>query len=284
MLSLQQSEPLLIKLSNYKIDGSKFQCLLALQPIFGWQNEYKYQIGIQIEFQSDKNMQEELRFLDTVLYHIPRSLSGEDMFDIIRIFPTNVIGDSTAQPCVKVSPLLNNNRGNVDMKDGHEDGTTETESANDKNSIENETKIDSNIYHKSENYDTSKGAADSKNDYHTLDGILRNLDGDFSTEKEEMSKKSQNRKDNLYDSKNRVEMNVPTHSGVATPPPSSSINELEGRRISHNTSDDYMSKISGTTTEIGSSGRSEKSSGFPSQVPTPPSAARSSTHCMAASN
>jgi hypothetical protein len=284
MLSLQQSEPLLIKLSNYKIDGSKFQCLLALQPIFGWQNEYKYQIGIQIEFQADKNMQDKLRLLDTVLYHIPRSLSGEDMFDIIRIFPTNVMGDSTAQPCVRVSPLLNNrnnnNRGNVDMKDGeeihgHQDEKTETESACDTNNIENDTKIDTNIYHNSDNYDTTKGAADSKSDYHTLDGNLRNLEGDLSTEKEAVSKKSQNRKDDLYDSKNRAEVTVPTHthSGAATPPPSSPINELEGRRISHNTSDDYMSKISGTTTEMGgSSRRSEKSSGFPSQVPTPPSA------------
>jgi hypothetical protein len=103
MLSLQQSEPLLIKISNYKIDGTKFQCLLALQPIFGWKNEYKYQIGIQIEFESDKNMQEQLLLLDCVLYNIPRSSSGEDMFDILRIIPTDVMGDSTVQPSVTLS-------------------------------------------------------------------------------------------------------------------------------------------------------------------------------------
>ena len=103
MLSLQQSEPLLIKISNYKLDGTKFQCLLALQPIFGWKNEYKYQIGIQIEFESDKNMQEQLLLLDCVLYNIPRSSSGEDMFDILRIIPTDVMGDSTVQPSVTLS-------------------------------------------------------------------------------------------------------------------------------------------------------------------------------------
>ena len=119
MLSLQQSEPLLIKISNYKIDGTKFQCLLALQPIFGWQHEYKYQIGIQIEFDADSDMQEKLLQLDIVLYNIPRSLSGEDMFDIRRIIPADVMGDSTVQPSVTLPPQIEKKKFNGAQFDGN---------------------------------------------------------------------------------------------------------------------------------------------------------------------
>ena len=52
MAALQQSEPLFIKLHNYKANGQKFQCLFALHPVFGPAPdlEYKYQIGIQLDF------------------------------------------------------------------------------------------------------------------------------------------------------------------------------------------------------------------------------------------
>ena len=315
MLSLQQSEPLLIKLSNYKIDGSKFQCLLALQPIFGWQNEYKYQIGIQIEFRADRNMQDKLRLLDTVLYHIPRSLSGEDMFDIIRIFPTNVMGDSTAHPYVRVSPLLNKtfitdskNGEKVDILHDNKNNDKMNESNTKDNRTDNNdvrSELDNDDYHNSGNNNILKGVGrdneDKKYDLHKLDGILRELDCDFSTEKEDVSRKTQEpyRKAESDELKHKVDLNAHTDTGhttvssttttsITTTTASVSRNELDNNnynnnnnnssssrgRIQHNTSDEYMSKITGTTEfeSYGNGRRSEKSSGLPSGIPTPPTA------------
>ena len=260
-------------------------------------------------------MQDKLRLLDTVLYHIPRSLSGEDMFDIIRIFPTNVMGDSTAHPYVRFSPLLNKilisdskDGGKVDILHNNKNNDNKYDSNNKDNRIDNidiRNKLDNDDHHNSEDNNISKGVGSDnkgkKYDLHKLDGILRELDGDMDTENEDVSKKSQerDRKAELHELKHVVELNAHSDTGhttvsstttttITTTTASVSRNELDSSnnnnnnnnssssrgRIQHNTSDDYMFKITGTTEleSYGNGRRSEKSSGLPSGIPTPPTA------------
>jgi hypothetical protein len=37
-----------VKITNYKANQQKFQCLFALHPVFGPNMEYKFQIGAQV--------------------------------------------------------------------------------------------------------------------------------------------------------------------------------------------------------------------------------------------
>ena len=277
-------------------------------------------------------MEDKLRLLDTVLYHIPRSLSGEDMFDIIRIFPTNVMGDSTAHPYVRVSPLLNKrimnskDGGKVDISHDNKnnDNNHESNAKDNRTDIDKINKIDNDDYYNSKNNNISKGVGSDNEgkqyDLHKLDGILRELDGDMSTEKEDVSRKTQepDRMEGLHGLTHKVDLNAHTDTGhttvssttttttITTTTASVSRSELDNnnnsnyisnsynnnnynynkssssnynnsssnRRIQHNTSDDYMSKITGTTEleSYGNGRRSEKSSGLPSGIPTPPTA------------
>ena len=76
MAALQQSEPLLVKLHNYKSNGRKFQCLFALHPVFGPSPdcEYKYQIGMQLDFTpSDPDLIRKITEMGRVLRLIPQS-------------------------------------------------------------------------------------------------------------------------------------------------------------------------------------------------------------------
>lgn len=198
--SLQQSEPLLIKLHNYKRSGEKFLCLLALTPIFGQDGDILYQVGLQLSCEAEKTMEvmgdkksdvlvnerdefiiainekrrisaplllnvntlnsmpsttscsslenihnyssyspkyagssnnkgnnngnsngnsngsssttisnntpkntdstlsKNLLLVDIILSNIPRSLSGDDMFDVLKMIPYDIMGDGTVQP------------------------------------------------------------------------------------------------------------------------------------------------------------------------------------------
>jgi hypothetical protein len=80
MESLQQSQPLLVKLHNYKASGQKFQCLFALHPVFGPSpdNEYKYQIGLQLDFtNADPDLARKIAEMGRVLRFLPQSVGGE---------------------------------------------------------------------------------------------------------------------------------------------------------------------------------------------------------------
>jgi hypothetical protein len=80
--ALQQAEPLLVKLNNYKADGEKFQCLLALIPIMGPAPtfEYKFQIGLQIDFNPhDSDLSTKIAEMGRVLRLIPQSITGEKL-------------------------------------------------------------------------------------------------------------------------------------------------------------------------------------------------------------
>ena len=82
MAALQQSETLVVKLHNYKANNQKFQCLLALHPVFGPapDHEYKFQIGLQIDFNnSDPDLPRKLLEMARVLRLLPQSVAGEKL-------------------------------------------------------------------------------------------------------------------------------------------------------------------------------------------------------------
>eukprot|EP01039_Chlorochromonas_danica_P005281 gene5280-5816_t len=104
MAALQHAEPLLVKLHNYKSNGQKFQCLLALHPVMGPSGEYKYQIGIQLDFLMGPEITRQLLEMERILRYMPHSITGEDAEDIIRLIPTDVMGDGTIFPLVNIDP------------------------------------------------------------------------------------------------------------------------------------------------------------------------------------
>ena len=79
MAALQQGEKLYIKLHNYKKTGEKFQCLFALHPVYDAENsnEYKYQIGLQIDFRESAEIVKQLQEMNHVLQYLPETISGE---------------------------------------------------------------------------------------------------------------------------------------------------------------------------------------------------------------
>jgi hypothetical protein len=82
MAALQQSEPLVTKLHNYKADGTKFQCLLALHPVFGPapDTEYKFQIGMQIDFNNnDPDLPRKISEMGRILRLLPQTVGGEPL-------------------------------------------------------------------------------------------------------------------------------------------------------------------------------------------------------------
>jgi hypothetical protein len=108
MAALQHSEPLLVKLHNYKANGQKFQCLFALHPIFGPNQEYKFQIGCQIDFTMGPDITRQLLLMESVLRLMPHSMTGEDAEDMLKVMPTDIMGDGTIFPLINVDPSAMN--------------------------------------------------------------------------------------------------------------------------------------------------------------------------------
>ena len=82
MAALQQSEPLLVKLHNYKLNGQKFQCLFALHPVFGPapETEYKFQIGVQLDYNDqDPDLPRKLIEMGRILRNLPQSVGGDKL-------------------------------------------------------------------------------------------------------------------------------------------------------------------------------------------------------------
>jgi hypothetical protein len=91
LTALQQSESLLVKLTNYKANGQEFQCLFALHPIFGPapDTEYKFQIGIQLDFQNaDPDLGRKLaEFGKIYIYIYSRYYTNNLIYILICIYP-----------------------------------------------------------------------------------------------------------------------------------------------------------------------------------------------------
>ncbi|CAM9252965.1 unnamed protein product [Choristocarpus tenellus] len=78
MEALRHADPLFCKLQNHKPDGSVFQCLLGLSPVFNIDGEYKYQIGLQVDF--DMNNPEtpmHILEMERVTRNLPQTITGE---------------------------------------------------------------------------------------------------------------------------------------------------------------------------------------------------------------
>jgi len=86
--ALRQGESLLIKLYNYKANGQKFQCLLALYPVFGPapENEYKYQIGLQVDFNNgDPLLDLRVTEMARVIRQLPQTVGGEPISGLAAV-------------------------------------------------------------------------------------------------------------------------------------------------------------------------------------------------------
>jgi PAS domain S-box-containing protein len=104
MAALQHADPLFVKLHNYKANKQKFQCLFALHPVMGPLGEYKFQIGVQLDFTPSPEITRQLIEMERVLRYMPRSMTGEGQEDVLRIMPQDAIGDSCMYPFVKLDP------------------------------------------------------------------------------------------------------------------------------------------------------------------------------------
>eukprot|EP01041_Mallomonas_annulata_P007869 gene7869-16101_t len=102
--ALRHGEPLIVKINNYKANKQLFQCLLGLQPVFGPQGEYKFQIGVQIDFNMNPDVTRQLLEMERILRYLPKSITGQDPEDIAKIMPTDFMGDQTLYPFVKIDP------------------------------------------------------------------------------------------------------------------------------------------------------------------------------------
>ncbi|KAJ8600379.1 hypothetical protein CTAYLR_000727 [Chrysophaeum taylorii] len=80
--SLRHAEPLVIKITNYKKNGTLFQCVFTLSPIFDQHDEYRYQIGLQMDEtaeapMSDKHLISLKALADAGRVFMPAHTSGQ---------------------------------------------------------------------------------------------------------------------------------------------------------------------------------------------------------------
>eukprot|EP01041_Mallomonas_annulata_P008352 gene8352-17208_t len=83
-IAMKEGQKLLFKIHYYKRNNQKFQCLLALHPVFGPapEYEYKYQIGILIEFGMFDSVTNLLNKMECLLNLIPSfTTTGENEID-----------------------------------------------------------------------------------------------------------------------------------------------------------------------------------------------------------
>jgi hypothetical protein len=81
--TLRHGEPLVVKLHNHKATGQKFQCLVAMNPVYGPNKEYKYMIGMQIDFNMNPDITRQLLEMERALRFLPRSVGGDDHEDVL---------------------------------------------------------------------------------------------------------------------------------------------------------------------------------------------------------
>ena len=78
--ALRSSESLVVKLTNHKRDGTVFQCLLTLKPIFDAAGTYAYSLGAQLDMTDgapDEDRVAQLRALSDVGRYLPEGMSGQ---------------------------------------------------------------------------------------------------------------------------------------------------------------------------------------------------------------
>ena len=71
---LQSAKDCLVKVTNYKKGGEKFQLLLALLPVTDSDGLYHYCVAVQMEAREDGKLAEHLQQMDLLLKLIPRKL------------------------------------------------------------------------------------------------------------------------------------------------------------------------------------------------------------------
>ena len=111
MAALQQSEPLVTKLHNHKNGGEKFQCLLALHPVFGPapDNEYKFVIGMQIDFNNaDPDLPRKIAEMARVLRLLPQTVGGEKLsgVDSVLVELDNYLKQTAASGAPSASGMV----------------------------------------------------------------------------------------------------------------------------------------------------------------------------------
>ena len=99
--ALRHQENLYIKIYNYKANKEEFQNCLGLFPVFGPQGEYKYQIGIQLDFKMSGEITKQLLEQERILRYMPNSMTCQDPKDIARCIPSDYMGDLSLYPFVK---------------------------------------------------------------------------------------------------------------------------------------------------------------------------------------
>jgi len=72
--TLAKGEDCHVKLTNYKKNGTLFQNLLSMKPVFDADGIYRYVIGVQFEVVEDENLKARLVQLDKLLKMLPRKL------------------------------------------------------------------------------------------------------------------------------------------------------------------------------------------------------------------
>ena len=74
--TLAKGEDCHVKLTNYKKNGTLFQNLLSMKPVFDADGIYRYVIGVQFEVLEDDNLKNRLVQLDKLLRLLPSKLPG----------------------------------------------------------------------------------------------------------------------------------------------------------------------------------------------------------------
>jgi hypothetical protein len=70
--------------------------------------EYKFQIGCQLDMAMGPDITRQLLLLETILRLMPHSITGEDAEDVLRLIPTDIMGDATLFPLVNIDPSAMN--------------------------------------------------------------------------------------------------------------------------------------------------------------------------------
>merc|ERR1711991_297127 len=69
--ALRHGEPLVLKLQNHKSNGQVFQNLNSFSPVYGPNKEYKYMIGLELDFNMNPDITRQLLELERCLRFLP---------------------------------------------------------------------------------------------------------------------------------------------------------------------------------------------------------------------
>lgn len=87
-----------VLITNYKKDGSTFQNLLTMRPIFDAQGTYRYCIGVQFEVNDRSRVPFELGRLDKLLQLLPKQLPFQGAMPTCEHLPMPVMSPGKIRP------------------------------------------------------------------------------------------------------------------------------------------------------------------------------------------